>query len=168
LCALSFSNISCKCHVCSFELNETCYNVINVQQIFAKFKLVEPCSIILLKYYKYFFQIKSKNHSWSRKSFPFASIYSNPTIWSWRISTKCFPYNQILTSCLLMDNRVDLNTLFFGWSHAMDLESLSKHVEKKKLASKKKVSLKFHLDNIPWCVIACTPCTNTQTFFKWC
>jgi hypothetical protein len=47
----------------------------------------------------------------------------------------------------------------------MDLEYLSKHVEKKKLASQKEVSLKFHLDNIPWCVIALTPC-NTQTFFK--
>jgi len=63
-----------------------------------------------------------------------------------------------------MDNRVDLNTLFYGLSHAMDLESLSKHVEKKKLASQKEVSLKFHLDNIPWCVIACTPCTIHKLF----
>jgi hypothetical protein len=37
-----------------------------------------------------------------------------------------------------MDNRVDLNMLFFGQSHAMDLESLSKHVEKKKVTSQKK------------------------------
>lgn len=128
---MSFSNISCKCHVCSFELNETCYNVINVQQILAKFKLGKPWSIVLLKYYKYFFQIKGKNDNRSRKSFPFALIHSNPTIWSWSNSTKCFPYNQILISCLLMDNRVGLNTLFFGRSDAMDPKSLSKHVEKK-------------------------------------
>lgn len=64
----------------------------------------------------------------------------------------------------MFTNRVDLNTLFFGLSHAMDPKSLSKHVEKKELANEKEVSLNFHLDNIPWCVIACTPCTIHKLF----
>jgi hypothetical protein len=42
-----------------------------------------------------------------------------------------------------MDNRVDLNTLFFGRFHAMDLEYLSKHVEKKKSSKSKRGLIKI-------------------------
>jgi hypothetical protein len=106
---LSFSNISCKCHVCSFELNETCYNVINVQQILAKFKLAKPWSIVLLKYYHFFF-FKSKVKITIDLENPshLHQIHSNPTIWSWSNSTIVVTYSQF-------DSNIRVFYVFLGF-----------------------------------------------------
>jgi hypothetical protein len=70
-----------------------------------------------------------------------------------------------LTSCII---RLISTHSFLVDPMPLTLNIFQSMLKRKKVSSQKEVSLKFHLDNIPWCVTACTPCTNTQTFFKWC